>query len=129
MIWKKETKKGAVLEDSAFFSLKLKGTTHDGRNLRATTSLNNTSEHVEEYAEEGNDYFQESNSKHILIGFAMSQAANSQGRDDSAVMGQTVHTAGSHGSNTMDDFSRNADGQGVCGGAERSEGKIRRFGM
>ena len=40
----------------------------------------------------------------------MSQAANSQGRDDSAVMGQTVHTAGSHGSNTMDDFSRNADG-------------------
>ena len=26
-------------------------------------------------------------------------------------------------------FSRNADGQGVCGMAERSEGKIRRFGM
>ena len=39
----------------------------------------------------------------------MSQAADSQGRDDSAVMGQAVHTAGSHGRDTVDDFSRDAD--------------------
>ena len=95
----------------------------------ANNQLYNTREHVEEYAEEGDDYFQEGNGEHILISFAMSQTADSQGRDDSAVMRQAVHTAGSHSCNTMDDFSRNADGQGVCGGAERSEGKIRRFGM
>ena len=40
----------------------------------------------------------------------MSQAADSQGRDDSSVMGQAVHTAGSHGRDTVDDFSRDADG-------------------
>lgn len=44
----------------------------------------------------------------------MSQTADSQGRDDSAVMGQAVHTAGSHGCNTVDDFSRNTDSSCFC---------------
>ena len=39
----------------------------------------------------------------------MSQTANSQGRDDGAIVGKAVHTARCHSGNTVDDFGRNAD--------------------